>query len=181
MTRLDCKKIQKASHRKDQAANSKKRKSMEKENSKEMTVAKICNGTVIDRIPSDKLFKVIRMLGIESSDNQITFGYNLDSKKIGKKAIIKIADRFLEKNEVDKVALIAPHAKIAIIKDYNVIDKIQLELPHEITGYIKCLNPKCITNNEPMYTKFTAVDRAQGTFKCHYCERMIKTEDMVVE
>lgn len=154
---------------------------MANNNNKEMTVAKICNGTVIDRIPTDKLFKVITLLGLETSTSQITFGYNLDSKKIGKKAIIKIADRFLQPHEVSKVALIAPHAKISIIKDFEVSEKIQLELPDEIKGDVKCLNPKCITNNEPMSTRFSAVDRARGIFKCCYCERVITTEEMVIK
>ena len=154
---------------------------MENDKNTEMTVAKICNGTVIDRIPSDKLFRVIALLGLEESSSLITFGYNLDSKKIGKKAIIKIADRFLEPNEVNKVSLVAPNAKIAIIKNYEVAEKIQLEIPETIKGDFKCFNPKCITNNEPMQTYFRAIDKAKGMFKCHYCERVISAEEMTLK
>ncbi len=146
-----------------------------------MKVAKLCNGTVIDHIPSDKLFKVIALLGLEQLNSQITFGYNLDSKKIGKKAIIKITDKFLQSSEVNKVALIAPSAKIVIIKNYEVAEKIQLELPDEICGDVKCYNPKCITNNEPMKTRFVAINKAKGLFKCHYCERAISTEEMLIK
>lgn len=154
---------------------------MVQDDSKEMKVAKLCNGTVIDHIPSDKLFKVISLLGLEQINNQITFGYNLDSKKIGKKAIIKIADRFLQPSEVNKVSLIAPNAKIVIIKNYEVEQKIQLVLPDEICGDVKCLNPKCITNNEPMKTRFIAINKAQGLFMCHYCERTLSTEEMILK
>lgn len=154
---------------------------MDKDNSKEMKVAKLCNGTVIDHIPSEKLFKVISLLGLEHMNNQVTFGYNLESKKVNKKAIIKISDRFLQPSEVNKVAIIAPNAKIVIIKNYEVAEKIQLDLPDEICGDVKCLNPKCITNNEPMKTRFVAVNKAHGIFKCHYCERSVSTEDMVLK
>src|SRR5574344_21374 len=153
---------------------------MESDNNKEMKVAKLCNGTVIDHIPSDKLFKVISLLGLENTTSQITFGYNLDSQKIGKKAIIKIADRFLDPDEVNKVSLIAPNAQIVIIRNYQVTEKKQLILPEEICGEVKCLNPKCITNNEPMCTRFVAIDRAKGLYKCRYCERMVSTEEMIV-
>ena len=144
---------------------------MESDNNKEMKVAKLCNGTVIDHIPSDKLFKVISLLGLENTTSQITFGYNLDSQKIGKKAIIKIADRFLDTDEVNKVSLIAPNAQIVIIRNYQVMEKKQLILPEEICGEVKCLNPKCITNNEPMQTWFHVVDKEKGLLKCHYCEK----------
>ncbi len=154
---------------------------MEKDASKEMKVAKLCNGTVIDHIPSDKLFKVISLLGLENFNNQVTFGYNLDSKKISKKAIIKISDRFLQPEEVNKVAIIAPKAKIVMIRDYEVAEKIQLELPDEICGDVKCLNPKCITNNEPMKTRFVAINKAKGLFMCHYCERAVSTEEMLLK
>ncbi|MBQ0029050.1 MAG: aspartate carbamoyltransferase regulatory subunit [Paludibacteraceae bacterium] len=150
------------------------------EDKKEMKVAKLCNGTVIDHIPSDKLFKVIALLDLEESKNQITFGYNLDSKKVGKKAIIKITDRFLKSEEVNKVALLAPNAKIVIIRNYEVAEKILLTFPDEILGDVKCLNPKCITNNEPMKTRFRCIDKAHGLFMCHYCERVVSTEEIVL-
>ena len=82
---------------------------------KELQVSAIENGTVIDHIPADKLFDVINVLGITGMDNAMTFGANLKSSKLGKKAIIKIWDKFLEDDEVNKLALVAPSAKINII------------------------------------------------------------------
>ena len=81
---------------------------------KELKVAALRNGTVIDHIPSEKLFKVISILGLESCATQVTFGYNLDSKRIGKKAIVKVADKYLSQEEVNKIAFLAPKAKINI-------------------------------------------------------------------
>ena len=85
---------------------------------KELQVSAIENGTVIDHIPADKLFDVINVLGITGMDNAMTFGANLKSSKLGKKAIIKIWDKFLEDDEVNKLALVAPSAKINIIQMY---------------------------------------------------------------
>ena len=90
---------------------------------KELQVSAIENGTVIDHIPADKLFDVINVLGITVMDNAMTFGANLKSSKLGKKAIIKIWDKFLEDDEVNKLALVAPSAKINIIRDYDVVEK----------------------------------------------------------
>lgn len=147
----------------------------------ELKVAALKNGTVIDHIPSDQLFKVISILKLKDSTQQVTFGMNLDSHKLGKKAIIKVADKFLDQDEANKVALLAPNAKINIIKDYKVVEKKKLELPNEVTGTIKCINPKCITNNEPMQTRFITIDKQNGLYKCHYCERIIKSEDLIID
>jgi len=149
--------------------------------SKELKVAALKNGTVIDHIPPEKLFKVISILHLENIPNQVTFGQNLDSGKLGKKAIIKVTDRFFEQNEVNKIAILAPNAKINTIRDYEVIDKKTLELPCEITGVIKCINPQCITNNEPMNSRFYVVDKERVLFKCHYCERIMSGENLSVE
>ncbi|MBO4307798.1 MAG: aspartate carbamoyltransferase regulatory subunit, partial [Bacteroidales bacterium] len=77
-------------------------------NKKERLVAAIKNGTVIDHIPAKDLFKVIRILGLDRIDTPVTFGNNLDSQKFGKKAIIKVSDKFFEDKEINKIALIAP-------------------------------------------------------------------------
>ena len=147
---------------------------------KELKVAALRNGTVIDHIPSEKLFQVIFILGLEDVQNQVTFGYNLESKKLGKKAIIKVSDKYLTQEEVNKMAILAPNAKINIIKEYEVAQKMELQLPDEIVGVIKCKNPKCITNNEPMKTKFRSVDKKKGLFRCNYCERIVGDENVEI-
>ena len=85
----------------------------------------------------------------------MTFGANLKSSKLGKKAIIKIWDKFLEDDEVNKLALVAPSAKINIIRDYDVVEKKTVNVPEKVEGIVKCMNPKCITNHEKVRTKFT--------------------------
>ena len=122
---------------------------------KQMSVSAIQNGTVIDHVPARNLFKVIQILGLDRIDNQITFGTNLESKKLGSKAIIKISEVFFEDEDINRIALVAPDAKLNIIRDYEVIEKKVVEVPYNIFGIAKCMNPKCITNFESVTTKFT--------------------------
>ena len=145
---------------------------------KELQVSAIENGTVIDHIPADKLFDVINVLGITGMDNAMTFGSNLKSSKLRKKAIIKIWDKFLEDDEVNKLALVAPSAKINIIRDYDVVEKKTVNVPEKVEGIVKCMNPKCITNHEMVRTKFTVVKDSPIVLKCHYCEKLTDQEHM---
>ncbi len=147
---------------------------------KQLIVNAIKNGTVIDHIPAKNLFKVISILGLQTINNQITFGTGLESKKLGSKAIIKIADRYFLDEEINKIALVAPQAKLNIIRDYEVIEKRVVEVPDYIQGIVKCMNPKCITNNEEIKTKFTVLSKNEVSLKCHYCERITQQDRMVI-
>jgi len=89
---------------------------------KQMSVSAIQNGTVIDHVPARNLFKVIQILGLDRIDNQITFGTNLESKKLGRKAIIKISDLFFQDEDINRIALVPPDAKLNIIRDYEVVE-----------------------------------------------------------
>ncbi len=145
---------------------------------KELQVAALENGTAIDHIPADQLFKVVSLLGIEHLKTPVTIGYNLDSKKMGKKGIIKISDKFFEQDEINRISLIAPTVNLNIIRDYEVVEKKHVNLPDELSGIVRCNNPKCISNNEPMMTRFQVIDKENVTLKCHYCEVKIKKEDI---
>ena len=138
---------------------------------KELQVAALENGTVIDHIPSDKVFTVVALLGLENTDSNITIGNNFESKKLGKKGIIKVADRYFTDEEVSRPSVVAPNVKLNIIRHYEVVEKKQVLMPDELKGIVKCNNPKCITNNEPMQTWFHVIDKEQGILKCHYCEK----------
>jgi aspartate carbamoyltransferase regulatory subunit len=149
-------------------------------NNKELQVAALQNGTAIDHIPSEQLFKVVSLLEIENLKTRVTIGYNLDSKKMGKKGILKIADKFFEEDEINRISLIAPSVNLNIIRDYEVVEKKWVRLPNELLGIVKCNNPKCITNNEPMKTRFVVIDKENVVLKCHYCEMKTKKEAIVL-
>ena len=135
---------------------------------KERLVAAIENGTVIDHIPADKTFQVVSLLGLQNETNPVTIGYNYPSKKVGKKGIIKVSDKFFTDNEISRLSVVAPNVILSIIRDYKVVEKKTVTTPDEIIGLVKCNNPKCITNNEPMPTHFHVQD---NILTCHYCEK----------
>jgi aspartate carbamoyltransferase regulatory subunit len=147
---------------------------------KQLSVSALENGTVIDHVPADSLFKVIQILGLDCIDNQITFGTNLESKKLGRKAIIKISGIFFEDADINRIALVAPEAKLNIIKDYEVVEKRVVEVPDNITGIAKCMNPKCITNFETVTTRFKVVTKKHLALKCHYCEKITTRENLQI-
>ena len=153
---------------------------MSAEKKKELQVAALENGTAIDHIPPRQLFKVADMLSLKELENTITIGNNFHSKKMGSKGIIKIADKFFEEDVINRIALIAPNVILNIIRDYEVVEKKTVELPDELVGLVKCNNPKCITNNEPMPTRFDVIDKESGTVKCRYCERKINKEAIII-
>ncbi|MDE6416413.1 MAG: aspartate carbamoyltransferase regulatory subunit [Duncaniella sp.] len=147
--------------------------------SKELAVAALRNGTVIDHIASESLFKAVKILGLDKLTSAVTIGFNLDSAKLGKKGIIKVADVEFPEELLNRIAIIAPNAVVNIIRDYEVVEKRNVVLPETIKGLVKCSNPKCITNNEPMSTIFT-VDSNGDELTCHYCGRSIHREDATI-
>ena len=145
---------------------------------KELQVAAIENGTVIDHIPAEKTYEVAKLLNLQNLSVPVTIGYNLPSSKLGKKGIIKIADKFFTDEEINRLSVVAPKIVLNIIRNYEVVEKKTVETPDELHGIIKCNNPKCITNNEPMQTYFTVVDKVHGIVKCHYCDKEQKLDDV---
>ncbi len=147
---------------------------------KHLSVSAIKNGTVIDHIPADTLFSVINILKLETITTQITFGTNLESKKFGKKGIIKVSDIYFTEEEINKIALVAPAARLNIIRDYEVVEKHQLTIPDEIESIVKCFNPACITNHEPVKTRFRIISKNPLRLKCEYCEKITDEEHLTI-
>ena len=144
---------------------------------KELVVSALENGTVLDHIPAENVYKALRILNLKGIENQITIGINLNSKQHGKKGIIKIADKFFEDDELNKLALLAPEATVNVIRDFKVVEKKKVELPKEISGIAKCMNPKCVTNHQPITTRFTVnVKGNETSLLCHYCEKISDTK-----
>ncbi|MBR5250087.1 MAG: aspartate carbamoyltransferase regulatory subunit [Bacteroidales bacterium] len=145
---------------------------MENREKEVLKVSAIKNGTVLDHIPSEQLFRVIDILRLNLSTTPITFGMNLDSKSLKSKAIIKISDRFFEDDEINRIALIAPNASMNIIRNFEVIEKRVLSIPETITGIVRCINPVCVTNHQEIETKFHTYEKdGKIELHCHYCEK----------
>ena len=147
---------------------------------KQLSVSAIKEGTVIDHIPATALFKVVSILNLDRLDTMITIGNSLESSKLGKKGIIKLSRVFFKDDEINKIALVAPCAKLNIIKDFDVVEKRIVEIPDEIIGIAKCVNPKCITNNEKVTTRFEVVSKSEVKLKCHYCEKITDRDNIVI-
>ncbi|MCI6161486.1 MAG: aspartate carbamoyltransferase regulatory subunit [Prevotellaceae bacterium] len=139
-------------------------------NKKERLVAAIENGTVIDHIPSEKTYQVAALLELFHLEKVVTIGFNYSSKRIVKKGIIKVEDKFFTDEEISRLSVLAPKVVLNIIRDYEVVEKKTVETPDELRGIVKCNNPKCVTNNEPVGTIFHVIDKKQGILKCHYCD-----------
>jgi len=140
---------------------------------KELKVQPIKDGTVIDHIPPGNALKVLKILGLtdELPESVISIAINVVGKR-GKKDIVKIENRELKAEEVDKIALIAPNATINIIRNYEVVEKRRVEVPDEVIGIVKCSNPNCITNiREPIKTRFIVKKKQPLKMVCYYCER----------
>jgi len=139
---------------------------------KELKVSAIEHGTVIDHIPANAVFQVIRILKLESFENMVLFATNLESKKYGTKGIIKVSNKFFKPEELNKIALVAPHASIIEIRNFQVFSKTVVQTPDFIKGIVKCFNPNCITNIEAVVAKFAVVDKEDIRLKCQYCEKI---------
>lgn len=140
-------------------------------NKTERQVAAIKNGTVIDHIPAEKTYQVVNLLQLETLETPVTIGYNYPSNKIGRKGIIKVSDKFFTDEEISRLSVVAQNVVLNIIHDYEVVEKKTVKTPDELRGIVKCNNPKCITNNEPINTVFHVVNKEKGILKCHYCDK----------
>ena len=139
---------------------------------KELVVSALENGTVLDHIPAENVYKALDLLDLKGIGNQITIGINLNSKAQGRKGIIKVEDKFFEDEELNKLALIAPQATVNIIRDFKVVEKKKLSMPKEVIGIAKCRTPKCVTNHQPIQTRFATVEKDNRiSLLCHFCEK----------
>ena len=144
----------------------------------ELKVKPIENGTVIDHIQANKALQVLKILGLPKEGINVTLAMNVPSK-LGFKDIVKIENREVEHSEIDKISLIAPHATINIIRDYEIVSKKKVESVEVLNGIVKCTNPKCISNtDEPIESKFYLVESDPITLRCHYCERLVQADEI---
>ncbi|MGM0607832.1 MAG: aspartate carbamoyltransferase regulatory subunit [Candidatus Muiribacteriota bacterium] len=145
-------------------------------NNRPYKVYRIEDGIVIDHIPNKKSLDVLKILGLDKEhDSLITLGVNLSSSKFGKKDVIKIENKILSEDELNKIAIVSPEATINIIKNGKLINKHNAVIPEKYTGIIKCPNPLCVTRVEKVNTIFYSETREKKV-KCHYCERKFEVK-----
>ncbi len=140
-----------------------------------LIISPIKNGTVIDHITAGEALNVLRILGITGSTREcLSIATNVKSGWMGTKDIVKVENRELRAEEVDRIALLAPHAKINIIRDCKVVEKKGVEIPEVLRGVVRCPNPGCITNtDEPVASTFEVLDKG---LHCLYCDWLIKDD-----
>lgn len=134
-------------------------------------------GTVVDHIKAGKGGKVLEVLGIgEDYPHRVALMMHVPSKKEKTKDIVKIEGKIVDEEAAHILALVSPGATVNIIKDSKVEKKFKVELPDELKGAGKCPNPNCITNSEDTVQMFRM---DEGDYRCRYCERLIKAEELI--
>lgn len=134
-----------------------------------MVIDSIENGIVIDHIEagcSMKLYQILRLGDLECS---VAIIKNANSRKMGKKDIIKI-NELIDLN-FDVLGYIDPDITVNIIKDRELKEKLHMELPSKVKNVIKCRNPRCITSEESGIEHiFKITDMKKRIYRCVYCE-----------
>lgn len=147
---------------------------------KHLDVSAIKDGSVIDHIDNKSTLKVADILNIHNEEQVVLVGMNLTSKLLGKKGIIKIGGKIIDKKEVNKIALIAPNATVNIIKDYEVVKKFKVAVPELIEGIVRCFNPNCVSNHHNIESMLHVISKNPIKLRCHYCERIMSAKDIVL-
>jgi len=147
--------------------------------SKKIRVSKLRNGAVIDHLEPGSAMKAIEFLGV-SDGSTLSIGMFFESKKMGRKDILKIENRTLSPDEINKISILSPEATVCIIKEYKVEKKFKAHLPDKIEGIIRCNNPNCVTNHEKIATCFIVQNKEPLMVRCQYCERVMHGNEIVL-
>ncbi len=144
---------------------------------KEVRLTPIRNGTVIDHIACGQALNVIKIIGINENNiySSVSVGMHVSSNRLGGwKDIVKIEDRELDSKTAEKIALVAPDATIAIVRDFYVVEKYQVKLGDRVIGLARCSNPNCITNKgEPIDPEFQVLNKYPMQLRCCYCDKIL--------
>jgi aspartate carbamoyltransferase regulatory subunit len=145
-------------------------------------VTAIRNGTVVDHIPAGHALQVIQMLRIDMTrTTPVSLVMNVPSDKLGRKDVLKVEDRELNQEELDRLALIAPTASIAIIRNHAVAEKLKVELADDLVNIANCSFSNCITKNtrEPLPQRLCVIGRDPLEVRCYYCGRGQDLEEII--
>lgn len=140
----------------------------------ELLVRKIQEGVVIDHIPAGRAFTVLKALGLlgsRGSGYRIAIVINAESRKMGRKDIVKIEGYSLGGRDVEVLGVVAPGATINVVSNFRVERKIEAVLPESAEGVLRCPNPTCITRQprEKAVPSMRLVSRRPAKYRCVYC------------
>lgn len=149
---------------------------------KTLSVAGIQNGTVVDHITTDQTLRIMHMLRLLDKRHKVTVGFNLPSKRMKFKDLIKIEDHELTPEEANKITVFAPDATINIIKNYEVVKKLNTKLPEGIAEIFICPNSACITHFESIPSYFYIREHGKlMKLACKYCEKSFERNQVKVK
>lgn len=136
------------------------------------------NGFNLDHIPQGNAWYIVKILQLFNSDSQTGVGLNLPSKTIGRKDLIKVENRTLSEDEINKISLFCFNATLSIIKNFAVIEKKTITITSEIDDLIVCLNSNCVSkiHKSKFYTFFNR--EHQIMVRCHYCNQSFLLKDI---
>ena len=134
-----------------------------------MNIDSIQNGFVIDHIEAGSGMKLYDLLKLDEHDVSVAIIKNVQSKKMGKKDIIKI-DADIDLN-LDVIGYVDPTATVNVIKNGELVEKLSIDMPETLVNVIKCKNPRCITSCEQELDHiFKLADKSNKEYRCLYCE-----------
>ncbi len=134
-----------------------------------MIIGQIKNGIVLDHITAGMGMELYHMLSLDKLACQVALIKNAESKKMGKKDIIKIDEEI--DIDLDALGFIDANITVNIIRDGKLLKRTHLEIPERVTNILKCKNPRCITTTEQELPHvFKLVDREKKVYRCIYCE-----------
>ena len=135
-----------------------------------LNVGQIEEGFVLDHIKAGMSLEIYHQLQLDKLDCTVAIIKNARSNKMGKKDILKV-ECDVDTLNLDILGFIDHNITVNVIKDGNIVEKRALQLPREITGILKCYNPRCITSIEQELPHiFTLTDSEKKVYRCKYCE-----------
>ena len=142
-----------------------------------LQITSIKNGFMLDHINAGMGVKIFRYLNLDKLGHKVALIINADSKKMGKKDIIKIEN--IEEINYTVLGLLSPGITINEVRNEKIISKVNPELPNKIQDILICENPNCITLQEKYVPhSFTLVDKEKGSYKCEYCEQIVNLSEV---
>ncbi len=138
-----------------------------------MIIGQIENGLVLDHIKAGQGMELYKILRLDTLDCQVALIKNAESKKMGRKDIIKI-DK-IEGINLDAIGYVDPNITVNVIENGVRTKRTHIDAPDEIVDIIKCKNPRCITTTEQELPHvFRLTDREKRVYRCIYCESKAK-------